>query len=45
MVNPNGEQSLFRRKGYIAVYDVDDIVADDKRGLRFTLIKRVVGCK
>jgi hypothetical protein len=39
MLNPNGEQSLFRRKGYIAVYDIDDIVADDKHGLRFTLIK------
>ena len=45
MLNPNGEQSLFRRKGYIAVYYIDDIVADDERGLRFTLTKRVVGCK
>jgi hypothetical protein len=41
----SARESLFRRKGYIAVYDIDDIVSDDKHGLRFTLVKRVVGCK
>jgi hypothetical protein len=44
-IHAGPDRSHFKRKGYIAVYDVDEIVADAEHGLGFTLTKRVRNCQ